>query len=339
MGYPPGRRIRWYLPRLWWHAYWFEHNWQSQGARIAGACLPDDPVFIVGLWRSGTTAFHELLAAVTGWATPQTWQCFNPSTCFVSRPPPEASVARPMDLGRISTHSPQEDEFALLLLGEPSIYRGFIDPRRLRSCAEILWSSAEVPLGRWEEFLRGVALEAANVRLLLKSPSHTFRLPALRTLFPRAKFIWMARRADEVLPSNLKMWRAMMKIYALWECPPGVLESFLNDMLQAGAHVLARCLDEMPPERMLWVDFEELQVDPRAVLDHTLSFLEARTLSSRKELERNIDQALAQLPIYRVSETTAVVNGASEALQKVMTRAREKFGRSGGAKLGASALK
>jgi omega-hydroxy-beta-dihydromenaquinone-9 sulfotransferase len=186
-----------------WHAYWFEHNWHNQ-ARVLGADpLPEDPVFILGLWRSGTTVLHELLAATAQWYTPQTWQCFNPSTCFQCAPPTTDSFsARPMDAGSIRTYSPQEDEFALLLLREPSLYRGFIDPRRLRECGQELWLSSRSDLKRWQDFLRGGMLGAQARPLLLKSPSHTFRLPLLRAVFPRAKFIWIGRHTGEVLAST-----------------------------------------------------------------------------------------------------------------------------------------
>ena len=77
------------------------------------ARLPVDPVFILGLWRSGTTVLHELVNACGGWVTPQTWQCFHPSTCFLTGPPAHTAAAqRPMDRGLIATEGPQEDEFA-----------------------------------------------------------------------------------------------------------------------------------------------------------------------------------------------------------------------------------
>ena len=284
-------------------------------------------MFIVGLWRSGTTAMHELLVEATGWATPQTWQCFNPSTCFLSRRPADASITRPMDQGRIATRSPQEDEFALLLLGEPSLYRAFIDPRRLRTCSEELWSSNEARLERWSDFLRGIALGAPGGRLLLKSPSHTFRLSPLRTLFPRAKFIWIARHPGEVLASNLKMWRAMIDRYALWGCPLGLLEGFSEDMLRACARVLTRCLDEMPPDGMFWVDFGELRADPKGVLVRVLRFLEPDCLD-KGLFVRNLERALKHCPVYEGTETYLGGNEAVDTLQKLMITARKRFGNS-----------
>ncbi len=67
-----------------------------------------------------------------------------PGGAFIHRP--ASSPTRPSSrsassvrwiAGGSQPHGPQEDEFALLLLGEPSVYRGFIDPRRLRECAEL----------------------------------------------------------------------------------------------------------------------------------------------------------------------------------------------------------
>lgn len=326
-GGPPERRVPAHQLRLWWHAHWFEHNWRTQLHLLDKSRLPEEAVFIVGLWRSGTTAVHELLAAVTGWTTPNTWQCFNPSTCFLAPAPAlETFVERPMDKGRIATRSPQEDEFALLLLGEPSIYRGFIDPRRLHACAEAVWSAGDVRLDRWQEFLRGIMLEATDGRLLLKSPAHTFRLPLLQSLFPRARFIWVARHVGEVLASNLKMWRAMTNRYALWECPSAILESFLQGVLRACALVLAQCLDEMPAERMLWVDFEELRTAPGQVLGRVVAFLEPDSSGSPESCTRDLSEALARIPIHDGSRATVPENEASLALERLMAAARLRFG-------------
>ena len=161
------------------------------------------------------------MAAISLGVTPETWQCFNPSTCLLSKSPVlDLSSNRPMDEGHIRSRSPQEDEFAMLLLGEPSLYRGFIDPRRLQGCANKLWSSNQGEFGRWKNFIRVLLRGETERQLLLKSPSHTFRLPLLRPLFPRAKFIWMGRHIGEMLASNVRMWQGMTHRYRLWTCPP-----------------------------------------------------------------------------------------------------------------------
>ncbi len=313
--------------RLKWQAYWFEQNWSTQTRRLAGNALPADPVFIIGLWRSGTTALHELLAACACWTTPRTWQCFHPSTCFLTGPPAHEAIAyRPMDEGRIETHTPQEDEFAILLLGEPSAYRGFIDPRRLRACGDHLWSGREGALVRWQDFLRGLAAGAPGVRLLLKSPNHTFRLPLLSRIFQGARFVWIGRHTGEVLASNARMWRAMMDLYGLWECPAGALEGFLEDMLRAGANMLRWCLEEMPTDRMLWTDFEQLRLHPRETLLRILQFVRATSSSGAQVGSREVEQALARIPLHGGSRVSLPGDPSVAELERLMGAARQRFG-------------
>ena len=323
----PQRRSFGHSAKLAWHAYWFELNWRSQLRRLESLALPDDPVFILGFWRSGTTVLHELLAACTKWTTPRTWQCFNPSTCFLTKAPAkEMEVGRPMDQGRITSFGPQEDEFALLLLGEPSAYRAFIDPRRFDECAALLRPENQSALPRWQMFLRGIAATPEGSRLLLKSPNHSFRVPMLRAAFPRAKFIWAGRQTGELLASNTKMWNAMIDQYSLWSCPDGALETFLDQALRAYGGAIERCLNEVPREAMLWVDFEELRRDPRRLLERVMHFLGA---GDQSMMGPSIDEALSRVRIHAGTRANAPASHEAAELEKRMAEAREYFGQGG----------
>ena len=330
---PPG-----YGLRLRWQAYWFELNWRTQLERVPLRELPADPVFILGLWRSGTTVVHELVNACGGWTSPQTWQCFNPSTCFLTGAPARSvAVKRPMDQGFIATQGPQEDEFALLLLGEPSIYRGLIDPRRLLECGDASWSGSDGALERWQRFARGIAA-SGNGRLLLKSPGHTFRIPLLRKLFPRARFIWIGRHPGEVLASNARMWSAMMRVYALWDCPSDMLERFLREAMRACTGVLERCIEDITREQMLWVDFEALQTDPERVLRQILQFtgqcigqcMGENPDASEHSRAADIERALSSVPIHRGERAAMPDDESVLQLDRVMRAARQRFGEAEG---------
>jgi hypothetical protein len=333
VGGRPQRRMPAHALRLWWHAQWFETNWAAEERRLAALPAPANPLFVLGLWRSGTTVLHELLAACTGWSTPHTWQCFHPSTCFLTgAPAKQVTVERPMDSGQIATHGPQEDEFALLLLGEPSVYRGFIDPRRLPECAELLQRQAQAQhedaqgLSRWRSFLRGIAAQAADTRLLIKSPNHTFRLAQLARWYPGAQFVWIARHSGEMLASNLKMWRAMHQLHALWECPTGALEAWLHEAVRQCARVLARCLEELPRERLLWVDFEELRAQPRGTLARVLEFAGAGPASVGSALAGRVEQALERVPVHAGTRSVLPDDDGVRQLEALMAAARRRFG-------------
>ena len=321
---PLGHRLR-----LRWHAHLFELNWRLQLERVPRGEPAADPVFIVGMWRSGTTVLHELVNACGGWVTPRTWQCFQPATCFMTGPPAEGpAVRRPMDQGIISAHGPQEDEFALLLLGETSLYRGLIDPRRLLECGAAAWSGEGGGLERWQTFVRGIAAGGPG-RLLLKSPGHSFRIAQLRGLFPGARFIWIGRHPGEVLASNLKMWGAMMRIYALWDGAEDVLQDFLREGMRACSRVLERCIAEMSREQMLWVDFEALRTEPEPVLRRILRFVGTRADRSGP-LDGDIAAALSSVPIHRGERAGMPDEECARRLEQVSRAARHRFGEAEG---------
>ena len=54
------------------------------GKKIAAAKVTEDPIFILGHWRSGTTLLHELMVVDPRFASPSTYQCFAASHFLVS---------------------------------------------------------------------------------------------------------------------------------------------------------------------------------------------------------------------------------------------------------------
>ena len=261
--------------RITWQAGWGSLNARLSQALDHGAADPtvlQDPLLIAGPWRSGTTVMHELLTAATGCATPQTWQCMN-ACAFQLGAPRAATVAlaRPMDGLEIRSDSPQEDEFALLTLGVPSAYRAFWMPHRIGELHATLWPAfwqADATwLAAWEGFLRGVLRSAASARqpLILKSPNHSFRLPAILDRFPASSVVWMARPAGDVFLSNRKMWRAMFALHGVTtESDPLALDRFLAAALAASAQVLRWCLERLPPHRFCVVRQTDLLAHPDA---------------------------------------------------------------------------
>jgi hypothetical protein len=168
-----------------------------------------------------------------------------------------------MDGLTIDTLSPQEDEFALLALGVPSVYRGFLDPRRLPELTRWLdpasWTDTR-PEGwaaPWAEFLAGVSAGRTG-RLVLKSPGHTFRVDALAKLYPNASRVWLVRDPLDTFLSNRKMWLAMADLYGLWECEASQLDSFLCAAFVHASDCLRRAARLLPRERLAVVHFEQL---------------------------------------------------------------------------------
>lgn len=257
-----------------WQAGWGSLNARlsdSLGRGAADGATLRDPMLIVGPWRSGTTVMHELLTAATGCTAPLTWQCMNACAFQLGAPrASKAALARPMDGLEIRPDSPQEDEFALLALGVPSAYRAFWMPHRIGELHDTLspayWLADPHWLAVWEGFLRGVLHSggaAAQQPLILKSPNHTYRLPAILRRFPGARWVWMARDAGDVLASNRKMWRAMFAAHGLTPADNVALEAFLAAALQGAAQTLDWCHEHVPPTQWCVVRHDALLAAPQ----------------------------------------------------------------------------
>lgn len=200
--------------------------------------------------------------------------------------------------------SPQEDEFALLELGVPSAYRGFFDPRRL---AELAWWLKPDAWGynrpggwldTWREFLGGVA-NGKSGRLLLKSPSHTFRIRALTEVFPDATYVWVIRDAAESFFSNRTMWASMCQQYALWNWNMSELDMFLVKAFESAAGCLDHATRTLPAERLAVVDFAQLIGRPVATTDAVNLRL---GLSDGESAKSAITKAAAGKASYRADD-------------------------------------
>lgn len=184
------------------------------------------PVFILGHWRSGTTLLHELLVQDPRHGYPNTYQCFDPCHFLLTErvirkyfnwllPSRRIIDNMPVGWGR-----PQEDEFALALLGAPSPYLGIAFPNEGPLDADALDLDDLPPRlkAKWERtlvhFLKAVSVRDPR-RLVLKSPPHTCRIPTLLKLFPGARFIHIVRDPYAVFSSTVNLWKTLSRVHAL----------------------------------------------------------------------------------------------------------------------------
>ena len=189
---------------------------------IARECV-EEPIFVLGLPRSGTTFFHNLLGADPANRSPMTWEILYPS------PPPEESTF--WSDPRITAA-----EEALLFEGFMESELQAIHPfnaRRPEEC-NFIWelSFLTVNYGAWWHVpnyaayfhsldLRPVYEEERRVlqhlqhrfrrdRWVLKTPAHNASIEALLEVFPDAHFVQCHRDPAKIIPSlanNLVVWR------------------------------------------------------------------------------------------------------------------------------------
>ncbi|MGB9004932.1 MAG: sulfotransferase [Candidatus Aminicenantales bacterium] len=277
------------------------------GSKIAAVRIDPPPVFILGHWRTGTTLLHTLLGLDEQFTYPTTSQCLNPSHLhlrgYVERLIMRRNIPgrRPMDSMAMSSDSPQEDEFALCLLGAPSPYQKLAFPSHPLPDPGS-WEVEDLPprlLHRWKEslmyFLKQVLFLRPG-RLELKSPPHTCRVKVLSELFPEARFITMVRSPYAVIPSTINLWKTLYQSQSLQRPSWAGLEDAVFQTFNLFYERLEQSRWLVPGERFCQVRFEDLAADPLGQMRRVYEHL---GLGDFDRLRPALEGYLAAHPHYR----------------------------------------
>jgi hypothetical protein len=273
----PGKRWRWAsITAVTWLNAW--HEWCEArvfGRKLAQTQISHPPLFVLGHWRSGTTLLHELFTLDPQFTYPNMFQVLFPGHFLFTEPWITALTGwavpktRPMDNMAAHWQMPQEDELALLVRtfvssymmlafqGERERYGRFFDLTDITPEERSLW------IREFLLFLKKLTVRA-NKPIVLKSPSHTYRVPLLLELFPQARFVYIYRHPYAVYSSSMHLRRTIFAENALGE--PNY-EGLEEDMLLT----YEQCIDRyestrslIPPSQLSEVRFEDLEADPVA---------------------------------------------------------------------------
>ena len=247
------------------------------GRRLRAVRLDPPPVIVLGLWRTGTTLAHELLAGDPRHTAPNTYQCFAPAHFLVT----ERVLApifgllspreRPQDAMILGMNRAQEDEFAMAALGLPSPYCVFAFPRRERAIADHVAEAMADPAGRarWRAaflaFLRAVAWRRPG-RLVLKSPTHAARVPLLLEALPEARFVYTVRDPIDAVPSWIHTVEALCRAFGLQRAPPDGYAEIALRAFEETARRFEADRAAIPPGRLFVLRYETLAAEPEAAL-------------------------------------------------------------------------
>jgi hypothetical protein len=286
------------------------------------------PVVILGHWRSGTTLLHEVLALDKELATPTTYQCLNPHSFLLSLNGVHrgAPIVRPPGDRLVSSASPQEEEFALLCRGATSPYETVIFPSALARIGPLSdpgeYSGSDQKI--WEDtlltFLKGITFRAAGKRLLLKSPSNTFRVATLSRLFQDAAFVQIVREPAAVVLSAVETWRKMWARYALGAEPASAtLEDLVIDAYLTMETKVTASIRSFSHHHVITIRYEELVVSPYEMVERIYGAL---NLGNPKLLKTQIDQLFKSKPPLRGARqpTPAQIAAVRERCEEIYTR-------------------
>jgi hypothetical protein len=246
-----------------------------------------EPLFVLGVPRSGTTYLHRVLAEDSCLTTFSTWEClFAPSVTqrrfWLGLGRIDARVGRPLGrlLARIERHAfkgldavhpmrlcdPEEDYFALMpVLACFILILPF--PR-----SDLLWRMGafdrdmpEPERARLMDFYhrclqKHLYTHGQDKRLLSKNAAFAPLAGSLAAHFPDARFLVCLREPEATLPSQLSSLEAGIKFFDVPSATPDFRER-LTDQLGFYYNNLERALGDLPEDRCAWVTMRALQSD------------------------------------------------------------------------------
>ncbi len=280
------------------------------GRRIRQTKITQPPIFILGHWRTGTTLLHELLIQDARHGYPTTYECMDPNHFLLTEKLFTRYMKflvpshRPMDNMKAGFERPQEDEFALCMLGQPSPYLTIAFPNNPLQDEKFLdlEGISSGALRRWQrslkQFLKQITYKTGK-RLVLKSPPHTARIKVLKDMFPGALFIHIVRDPYVVFPSTVNLWKTLYRSQGFQK--PNFVG--LEEYVMATFSRMYRRLEEgkklLGPQQFYELRYEDLIKNPAGELRNVYHHLQ---LGGWDDFQPRLESFLATLKGYETNK-------------------------------------
>ncbi|MHA1218286.1 MAG: sulfotransferase family protein [Candidatus Heimdallarchaeaceae archaeon] len=235
--------------------------------------IKQDPIFIIGHYRTGTTYLMTLMA-------------YDKSKGYVSNTEAYATLlylgfpkltkliisaslpdVRPMDNVIMGAEEPTEEEYCIGTFSKYGYYTGFIFPRNFDLYTKYLtFEGMPKHLKRWKKkyyyLVQMLTLGHKGKQLFLKNPSNSYRIKDILELFPNAKFIHTYRDPYKVYSSTVKFFDEVFGIYTLQKWDE---EKMKTDILK-NYKLLYECQDRdlhlIPEDRIFHLKYEDFIKNP-----------------------------------------------------------------------------
>ncbi|MBK1717137.1 sulfotransferase [Thiocystis violacea] len=272
-----------------------------------------EPLFVLGVPRSGTTHLHHVLARDPQYTTFSTWECLFALSISARRfwlaiARLDARLGRPLAhlLGWMETHvfgtleavhpmrlgDPEEDYFALMpVLACFILILPFPNSDFLWRMGTFDRDMPEAERARLMDFYhrclqRHLYVHGPDKRLLSKNAAFAPLAGALAGRFPDARFILCLREPERTLPSQLSSIASGIAFFDSLSATPNLGER-LTGQLGFYYRNLQAVFAEMPDNRRAWVTMETLKAGLEDAIEQIHGQLELEPgVGFRSELRR-----------------------------------------------------
>ncbi len=292
---------------------------KKHGKAIQATSLTQDPIFILGHWRSGTTHLHYLMCEDPQFCAPNNYQASRPDIFLNGG---EKSLAtkianalglipktRPMDEVKVDVDTVAEDEQGLFMHCGLSPIGAWLFPQNRHYYDKYLdfSNASDTEKTTWKEgfhwFNQKISYRYPGKQLLLKSPPHTARIPLILELYPNAKFIHIQRHPFDVYRSFFYFYQKLVTMINLQRLSVEQVEETIISRYQLiyNSYFAHRRL--IPENHLVEIYYEDLETHP---LEQLRFIYESLQLSDFIAIQPKLSDYLQTVNTYKKNPSTSL---------------------------------
>jgi hypothetical protein len=238
---------------------------------VAHTKLPT-PVFVLGLFRSGTTILHRLLGEDPANRTLPHWESFDPTPHPEGPARAQGTLSRFLKLADIV--SPNIKAIHPMDAYQTDECRGmftnvFRTPQlnvQYRVNGYVQWLFQQDPTIAYRHHRRQLQLayhqRPYGKRFILKDPTHTFFVDAILEVFPDARFVFIHRDPVDTLSSICSLHAYARSVFSSDVDARAIGAELGSGYLVRGLEPAVERVDKLPPGRVAHVRAPDLGRDP-----------------------------------------------------------------------------
>jgi hypothetical protein len=292
----------------------------------------EDPIFILGHSRSGTTHLHQILTRDRQFGFPRLYESYFPHT-FYNTEWLLPKLLDPFYQGRRlqdnlvrDLSSPGEEEAAVCIGTGKSPWMSIVFPRNRERYDRYLTFRHVSPsdIAHWQNgllwFLKKLTLKYQKP-LVLKSATNTCRIKLLLAMFPRARFINIHRHPFEVFNSTVHLDRVSLDAWGLQTCR----ENRTIPIIQRYKEMYDVFFEEkrlIPEGQFFELKFNDLVRDPFCCIE---SLYRAFNIRGFKAFAPTLRQYIATLSGFQKNEYGEIPCGVRSILRETWAQSFEEW--------------
>ncbi len=280
------------------------------------------PVFIVGLPRTGTTLLHMLLSADPAHRAPLTWEVMEPSPATTERCAQKIQrTARDLewlkylapDFGRVHAIGAELPQECVSLMSATFLSDQFDTMYNVPAYRAWFLRQNLLPAYQFHRrFLQHLQFTRPARRWILKAPAHMFALPALLAVYPDALFVQTHRAPLRAVASVSSLITMLRCVFSDAVDPVEIG----REALRYWSETLHRFLDErdrLPADRVSDLPYAELQRDPVAAARQVYEYFDwPYTRETEQRMKRVLASQARELQTFHRYELAAFGLGLKE---------------------------